>query len=108
MLDLRIYHENLGDALLSENFEYAMWFVNDMDSILRSMAKEFTTHRKLRKPFEYYYRQDLRSYLRDMKTEIKTSDWKSAVRSYSVLTRKCNGCHVDHEVDKEVRDVTRE
>lgn len=108
MLDLRIYHENLGDALLSKNKEYAMWFVNDMDSILLSMSNEFTAHRKLKRPFKYYYRQKLASSLKEMKTEIKTNRWQNAINTYSVLTRKCNGCHVDHDIDKEVRDVTRQ
>ena len=108
MLDLRIYHENLGDALLSKNEDYASWFVNDMDSILRLMANEFATHRKLNKPFGYHYEKRLAPYLSDLKDEIKRQDWPGAIETYSVLTRKCNGCHVDHDVDKEVKDVTQQ
>lgn len=108
MLDLRIYHENLGDALLSKNKDYAIWFVSDMDSILMSMSNEFTTHRKLKRSFKYYYRRELATYFKDLETEIETNDWQNAINTYSVLTRKCNGCHIDHDIDKEVKDVTRQ
>jgi hypothetical protein len=108
MLDLRIYHENPGDALLAKNQDYAIWFVNDMDSILILMADEFTEHRKLRRPFKYHYRRKMASTLKDLRKEIEISDWKNALNTYSILTRNCNGCHVDHDIDKEVKDVTRQ
>lgn len=108
MLDLRIYHENLGDALLAKNKDYAAWFVNDMDSILRLMTIEFPTYRKLEKPFKYHYEKRLAPYLSGLKTEIKKDNWKDAISTYSLLTRKCNGCHTDHDIDKEVRDVTQQ
>lgn len=108
MLDLRIYHENLGDALLSRNKDYAEWFVNDMDSIFRQMAEEFTTHRKLKRPFEYHYKKSMKPYLHDLEKEIEKNDWKNAISTYSLLTKKCNDCHIDHDIDKEVRDMTKQ
>jgi hypothetical protein len=107
MLDLRIYHENLGDALLSKNKDYAAWFVNDMDSILRLMANKFTTHRKLTKPFSYHYKKNMAPYFNDLKDEIKKEQWSRAILTYTVLTSKCNDCHIDHDVAKEVKDVTQ-
>ena len=108
MLDLRIYHENLGDALLSKNKEYAEWFVNDMDSILMSMSEEFISHRKIKGPFKDHYRKRLAPYLRDLKEEIEDGKWPKAIKTYSILTIKCNDCHIDHDIEKEVRDVTQE
>lgn len=107
MLDLRIYHENLGDALLSKNKDYAEWFVHDMDSILRLMANKFTSHRKLTKPFGYHYKKSMAPYFKDLKDEIKKEQWSRAVLTYSVITSKCNDCHIDHDVDKQVKDVTQ-
>ena len=107
MLDLRIYHENLGDALLSKNKDYAEWFVNDMDSILRLMANKFTSHRKLTKPFSYHYKKIMAPYFSDLKEDVKKEQWPRAILTYSILTTKCNDCHIDHDVDKEVKDVTQ-
>ena len=75
MLDIRIYHENLGDALLTKNKDYAVWLVNDMDSILILMADKFTSHRKLPQPFKYHYRKELAPYLHDLKNEIDKEEW---------------------------------
>jgi hypothetical protein len=106
MLDINIYHENLGDALLSKNKSYASWFVNDMDSIFGLMSKEFTTHRKLKKPFKYHYEKRLAPYMRDLKAAIERNEWARSVETYSMLTKQCNGCHIDHKIDKKIRDVT--
>src|SRR5215510_1653700 len=95
MLDLRIYHENLGDALVSKNKEYAAWFVHDMDSILRVMSDKFTSHRKLTEPFRHDYRIKLAPYLDNLKREIEDEKWPKAIVTYSILTRKCNDCHID-------------
>lgn len=108
MLDIRIYHENLGDALLTKNKDYAVWLVNDMDSILILMADKFTSHRKLTEPFKYHYQKKLAPYLNDLKKGINREEWTKAIRTYSVLTRKCNGCHIDHDIEKEVKDVTKQ
>ena len=107
MLDLRIYHENLGDALVEKNKEYALWFVHDMDSILNLMADKFTTHRKLKEPFKNHYRKRLAPYIDKLKNEINNEEWTRSVQTYSILTMKCNGCHIDHNVDKEIKDATK-
>ena len=107
MIDLRVYHENLGDALVSKNKDYAEWFVNDMDSILRLMANKFTSHRKLTRPFNYHYKKIMAPYFKDLRYEIKKEQWSKAILSYSILTNKCNDCHIDHDVDKKVKDFTK-
>jgi hypothetical protein len=107
MLDLRIYHENLADALLSKNKDYAEWFVNDMDSILQSMAEKFTSYRKLSKPFRYEYEKRLAPYFSDLKNDIAKEDWQQAINNYSLITVNCNECHIEYKVKKKVRDYTK-
>ena len=108
MLDIKIYHENLGDALLSKNRSYATWFVSDMDSILRLMSVEFNTHRKLDKPFKYYYEKRLAPYFKDLKEEIGSDEWQKGIETYTLLTKECNGCHVDHKIKKKLRNLALE
>ena len=108
MLDLKIYHENLGDALVSKNKDYAEWFVNDMDSILLSMAEKFTTYRKLSKPFRTEYEKRLAAYFAELKTEIANENWQQAINTYSIITLNCNECHTDNKVKKKVRDYTKQ
>ena len=98
--------KNLGDVLLTKDHEYAAWFINDMDSIMTLMANEFKEHRKLKGSFKYHYRRKMASPLKNLKNEIEQNNWKSALDTYSVLTENCNDCHIDHDIDKEVRDVT--
>lgn len=108
MLDLKIYHENLGDALLSKNKDYAEWFVNDMDSILQSMAEKFVSHRKLSKPFRYEYEKRLAPYFSELKNNIAKENWQQAINTYSTITVNCNECHTGHKVKKKVRDYTKQ
>jgi hypothetical protein len=107
MLDLKIYHENLGDALVSKNKDYAEWFVNDMDSILQSMAKKFTSHRKLQKPFQYEYEKRLAPHYSELKKNIAKENWQQAISTYSIITINCNECHDDYKIKKKVRDYTK-
>jgi hypothetical protein len=107
MLDLKIYHENLGDALLSKNKDYAEWFVNDMDSILQSMAKKFISHRKLQKPFQYEYEKRLAPHYSELKKNIAKENWQQAINTYSIITISCNECHDDYKIKKKVRDYTK-
>jgi hypothetical protein len=107
MLDLKIYHENLGDALLSKNTDYAEWFVNDMDSILQSMAVKFVSYRKLSKPFRYEYEKRLAPHFSRLKNDIAKKNWQQAITTYSIITVNCNECHSDYKVKKKVRDYTK-
>jgi hypothetical protein len=108
MLDLRIYHENLGDALLSKNKAYAEWFVNDMDSILRSMAEKFVSYRKLSKPFRYEYEKRLAPHFSELKNDIANENWQKAINTYSAITVNCNECHTHYKIRKKVRDYTKQ
>lgn len=102
MIDLRAYHENLGDALKQNDMDIAGWLATGMDSVLNLMRQTFKEHRKLLKPFDYYYKNRLQPYMADMKKAIRKGDSGAAAKSYSALTRKCNSCHDDHDINKEV------
>jgi hypothetical protein len=102
MIDLRAYHENLGDALKQNDMDIADWLATGMDSVLNLMGQTFKEHRRLKKPFSYYYENRLKPYMADLKMAVKKGDNSTAIKSYSALTRKCNSCHIDHDMDKEV------
>lgn len=104
MIDLRMYHENLGDALLHKDQDIALWLNTGLDSVLRVVADKFDTHRKLDKPFRDAYEKDLSPSLRELSTALHARDWPGAAQAYTMLTRKCNGCHIDRDVDKVVQN----
>lgn len=102
MMDLRIYQENLGDQIKAKNLEDASWLLEGMDSILLLLNKHFKQHRKLDDPFSYYYKKEMKEPIRDIRSSIKDNDTAKALRSYRILVKNCNSCHIDHDVDKEV------
>lgn len=102
MLELKAYHENLGGYLMQNDLEIAEWLVNSMDSVLNIMARHFDNHRKLQKPFSYYYKNRLKPNMDKLKEAIKNGEKSKAIEVYTVLTGKCNGCHTDHDAGKEV------
>jgi hypothetical protein len=102
MIDLRIYHENLGGSLKQNDLDIAEWLANGMDSVLDVMARHFDNNRKLQRPFDYYYKNRLKPNMARLKEEIKNGDINKAIEVYTVLTNKCNGCHTDHDAGKEV------
>jgi hypothetical protein len=104
MMDVRVYHENLGGALLAKDRDNAEWLLGGMDSLLHVISGKFVTHRKLDHPFEYFYSRELRSPIGDIREALEKNDFPKAVAAYTVLTRNCNGCHDDHDVDKEIRN----
>ena len=107
MIDLRIYHENLGGSLKQNDLEIAEWLANGMDSILNVMAIHFENHRKLHNPFAYYYKNKLNPSMSKLRQAIKNRDTKNAIEAYTVLTEKCNGCHIDHDSGKEVLNLAK-
>lgn len=102
MMDIRIYQENLGDEVRAGRFRDAEWFLNGMDSILHIVSEKFTTHRKLSREFSYWYNKDLKEPIGDLKTALENNDKTSTQKSYRVLIKKCNACHIEHEIDKTV------
>ncbi len=106
MLDMRVYHDNLGMYLRNNNADYALWLLNGMDSSLQVIAEKFNTHRKLIDPFKKSYNKLLAPPIQDMRSALKQNDFPKAIHAYRLLTKNCNGCHIDLEVDKEVLDWT--
>ncbi|HSF45414.1 MAG TPA: hypothetical protein VLA58_05365 [Chitinophagaceae bacterium] len=104
MIDLRLYHENLGDAIVKKDQDEALWLETGMDSVLRVVAGKFDEHRKLKKPFSESYEKDLKPFIGKMHTALEENSWQEAREAYTLLTKKCNGCHKDLDVDKEVQN----
>lgn len=108
MIDMRVYHDNLGRYLRNKDADYSLWLLQGMDSSLQIIANTFPTHRKLTEPFEQSYKKDLQPSIADMKAALTENNFPAAVHAYQLLTKKCNGCHIDLDVDKEVIDWSNE
>ena len=107
MIDIRVYHENLGGDITAGDIEGAKWLLRGMDSILLIVSDKFTTHRKLDKPYRYFYEKKLKGPITDLKSALDNKDLPAARSAYILLTNNCNGCHNDHDVDKEVQNWLR-
>ena len=103
MVDIRIYQENLGDFVRSGDLENGKWLLSGMDSILRVVASKFDEHRKLSRPFSYFYDQKLKTPISKLKKAFDTGDTAQARRQYRIMVNKCNSCHIDNDIEKEVR-----
>jgi hypothetical protein len=106
MLDLGLYHDNLGIHLRKGEADYSLWLLEGMDSCLLVIGAGFAQHPKLQVPFEKEYRKRLRPSIKDMRKALHKNDMPAAINNYRLLTKKCNGCHVDHDVSKEVLDLS--
>ncbi len=104
MIDIRVYHENLGGFLKTGDIDGAQWLLTGMDSILLIVSDKFTTHRKLDKPFNYFYEKNLKSPINSLKSALDKKDLPKARAAYLLLTDNCNDCHINHEIDKEVQN----
>jgi hypothetical protein len=103
MMDIRIYQENLGDLIEAGDLKDAEWLATGMDSLLQVMSNTFSEHRKFSGPFSTFYNQKLKSPMKGIQKAITANDTASARRHYRVLVRKCNSCHIDHDINKEVK-----
>ena len=106
MLDMKMYQENLGTHLRKGDADYASWLLEGMDSSLKVIAAKFDEHRKLNEPFEEAYKKRLLPSIKQIRNELNNNNLPGAIKAYSTLTYKCNGCHIDHDVDKEVFDLS--
>jgi hypothetical protein len=104
MIDLRMYHENLGDAIVAHDMDNAEWLLGGLDSVLLVVAGKFDEHRKLDRPFSESYKRALKPSIDSMESALENSNWDGAGNAYTILTRKCNGCHIDRDVDKQVQN----
>lgn len=106
MLDMMMYHDNLGTHLRKGEVDYSSWLLEGMDSSLQVIAAKFVEHRKLTDPFEKAYRKKLQPPIKDIRKSLEANNLPAAIQAYRVLTKNCNGCHIDHDIDKEVLDLT--
>lgn len=104
MLDIRMYHDNLGLYLRKQDADYAGWLLEGMDSTLKVIASKFTSHRKLSEPFANAYKNKLAPSIHHLRTALQQQDFAAAKQAYQRLTQKCNNCHIDNNVEKEVQD----
>ena len=103
MMDVRIYQENLGDEIKAKKLDDASWLLEGMDSILLILNTKFKDHRKLAAPFSYYYKKELQQPIIGIREAIRDGDTAKALRNYRILIDNCNDCHIDNEIDKEVK-----
>jgi hypothetical protein len=106
MLDLGLYHDNLGIHLRKGEADYSLWLLEGMDSCLQVIAAGFAEHPKLNIPFGKEYKRQLLTPIKEMRKALHRNNIPAAIRGYRILTKKCNGCHVDHDVNKEVMDLS--
>lgn len=102
MMDLKLYQENMGDLIKAGRLQDASWLLEGTDSVLQVVAQKFTGHHKLDRPFSHFYKKDMKAPLSGIRKAIEDNDTAAARKSYRVLVKNCNGCHIDHEIDKEV------
>jgi hypothetical protein len=106
MLDMMMYHDNLGLFLRKGDADYASWLLEGMDSSLQVISQKFTTHRKLRDPFAGHYEKLLKPPISAIRASLKKNNIPEAIIAYKQLTKNCNSCHANHDVNKEVFDRT--
>lgn len=103
MIDLKAYQENMGDEIKAGKLDDAVWLLEGMDSILKVVSVTFPEHRKLEKPFSEYYDSKMKKPVEDIRKAIDKKDHPAALEGYRVLVRRCNSCHKDLDIDKEVK-----
>lgn len=103
MLDLKIYQENMGDELKAGRLKDAAWLLEGMDSIMLEVSRKFDEHRKLRESFSYYYKDRMKEPVKLLRSGIRNNDTATAMKGYRLLVKNCNSCHIDLDIDKQVK-----
>ena len=104
MLDIKMYHELVGDELRAGDLADANWFLSGLDSVLQIVSGKYDTHRKLNRPFKESYVSNLEPAISELNDQIQRQDLAAAKNAYTVLTKKCNNCHLDNDIDKVVQN----
>ena len=103
MLDLKIYQENMGDELKAGRLQDAVWLLEGMDSIMLEVSRKFDEHRKLKESFSYYYKDRMKEPVKLIRSGIRNNDTATAMKGYRLLVKNCNSCHIDLDIDKQVK-----
>lgn len=103
MIDLKAYQENMGDELKAGKLKDAEWLLEGMDSVLLEVSRKFDEHRKLSEPFSYFYKDRMKKPIGMIRSAIADDDTTTAIKGYRLLVKNCNRCHIDHDIDKQVK-----
>ncbi|HEX4876156.1 MAG TPA: hypothetical protein VFV31_05750 [Chitinophagaceae bacterium] len=103
MIDLKAYQENMGDELKAGKLKDAEWLLEGMDSVLLEVSRKFDEHRKLSEPFSYFYKDRMKKPIGMIRDAIAADDTAAAMKGYRLLVKNCNNCHIDHDIDKQVK-----
>ena len=103
MLDLKAYQENMGDELKAGKLRDAEWLLEGMDSVLNEIRRKFDEHRKLKESFSYYYKDRMKKPVQLIRSGISGNDTAIAMKGYRLLVKNCNSCHIDLDIDKQVK-----
>lgn len=103
MHDLRVYQENLGQAIRAGRIEDALWLVQGEDSVLQVMSNTYVEHHIVNRPFSHYYKKELREPVRGIEQALRENDTANAYKHYRLLVKRCNNCHKDFDVLKQVK-----
>ena len=106
MIDMMVYHDNLGTELRKGDAENASWLLEGMDSSLQVIAAKFIDHRKLTDPFKKTYQKKLEPAIKDIRNSLNEKNMPKAISAYRILTKNCNGCHINNEIDEVVLDLS--
>jgi len=103
MIDLKAYHQNIGDYLVRGQLKDTEWLIDGMDSTLHLAIAKYAEHPKLTGSFESFYNELLAQPMLDIKANVKANKKEAAIQSFILLTDNCNSCHKKHEVRKRVK-----
>ena len=103
LCELKIYQENMGDELKAGRLQDAVWLLESMDSIMLEVSRKFDEHRKLKESFSYYYKDRMKEPVKLIRSGIRNNDTATAMKGYRLLVKNCNSCHIDLDIDKQVK-----
>ena len=50
-------------------------------------------------------KNNLKPAIRELNNQIQQQDLPAAKNAYVVLTKKCNGCHLDNDIDRSTSKI---
>lgn len=103
MIDLKAYHQNIGDYLVHGKLQDTEWLIEGMDSTLHLAITKYAEHPKLTGSFESFYNELLEKPILEVKANVRANNKDAAIQSFILLTNNCNSCHKKHEVRKRVK-----
>ncbi len=103
MIEMKVYHRNIGDHLRLGQLKESEWLVEGMDSTLHLAIAKFVDHPKLEGSFGSFYDELLAQPIVELREAIESNNKDVAIESFKTLTNNCNSCHKKHKVDKRAK-----